>query len=302
MKDFFQTFAPIALGLIFTSPTVSGSEPTYTPIMLATDPQSSLSSIYFLYQGGLETAIGGGVLQVVYPFPNNSVGGYALSCVYPSGPPVAPPYWFDGGTTSSHPLAGTEVYRYPSSGNRSNPVQASGLIFKGTFAGQTSFGTPPTNTVLEAVFFHTQPCYLGGTEYGFVRDVTRQTTSFYWSTNANCSQVSYCRSGPTADAPTMYEVSNSVTIDISKAAQPITYKAWIEALQGTYNFHVQVVDGFGQLVVDEDVNPGTWYPLVGLLNSTGYVTLGIQRRDISGTTTQVSPIEIRPWFVGVYNP
>jgi len=100
----------------------------------------------------------------------------------------------------------------------------------------------------------------------------------------------------------MYEVSNSVTIDISKAAQPITYKAWIEALQGTYNFHVQVVDGFGQLVVDEDVNPGTWYPLVGLLNSTGYVTLGIQRRDISGTTTQVSPIEIRPWFVGVYNP
>jgi hypothetical protein len=278
--------------------------------MTSTDPGSKLSSVYFSFLNGVPVRTPGSVMQGLYPFPPGPTGATDYpSCPWPSGPPVAPPYWFDGPgpTANLLPYPGNPApVRPASSGNISNRQTNAfmGIVFKGSFAGSV-IDTSPLNQVFETVFFGQQQCYFAHSEYGFYRDIIGQQTYFYWARNANCGTNLYCRTGALATDPYVNQSGGAVAVDDS-GTPPIVYMAWIHtAVTGSppktvYMFHVRVIDHNGTLLFDKNVGIGS--VATALPAASGYVTVGIQRTDYDGPTTQNpnDPVQLNANFVGYF--
>jgi len=305
-----RLFGTVALTAAFSSGQTSLKSPPFQQLMTSTDQTSKLSSVYFSFLSDVPVRVPGSVLQHLYPFPPATTGAVDYpACVWPSGPPVAPPYWFDGPGPSANllPYPGNLAPARPaSSGNISNgQVNAfMGLIFKGSFAGN-AINTSSQNQVFETVYFGQQRCYFGHSEYGFYRDVIGQQTYFYWARNANCGTNLYCRTGTLASDPYVNQSGGAVAISDSGTA-PITYMAWIHtAIIGNppktvYMFHVRVIDSNGTVLFDRNEGPGS---VAGALPAaSGYITIGIQRTDYNGPTTPdpANPIQLNANIVGYF--
>jgi|SRR5579863_2901289 len=289
--------------------TASVSPPPYQQLMISTNSSSNLSSVYFSFLNEVAVRTPGSVLQSVYPFPSSTTGAVDYpACPWPSGAPTAPPYWFTGPGPSAQllPYPGNMAPARPaSSGNISNrQIKAfMGVIFKGSFAGSV-IDTSSHNQLFETVYFGQQQCYFAHSEYGFYRDIIGQQTYFYWARQANCGDDLYCRTGTQASDPYVNQSGGAVAINDSGAA-PITYMAWINTREAnppniSYTLHVRVVDDNGTVLFDH--NEGGSSFVETLLASSGYVTVGIQRADINGPTTQDSnnPVQLNANLVGYF--
>jgi hypothetical protein len=217
----------------------------------------------------------------------------------------------------------THPYRNPASGNVSSyPEQGiRGFEFIGSFEGVAT--GPSSDWVLQAAFFHQQQCYAGGMEYGFVREALSGEFLFYWSTNSNCGWNhpaadplirSLCRSQRGGGAE-VQESNGNVTLPYSAGIRK--YQAYIDRddTDGKWKFVVKVSDPEistpGFTVWIDPNNPELWrrapgeltatFPIEELIDTAGYVTVGIQR--ISGSVAMkpdtLSPPTVRAQSVSV---
>jgi hypothetical protein len=110
-------------------------------------------------------------------------------------------------------------------------ASVSGLQILGTF-GTGSIGTVESGAgLVEAVFFHEQPCYEGGREYGISFDRAANTFQAYWGTSVNCTS-SQC-SGSN-------QVEQSVPLSMSYVGGQYYFSIWPNWDGSSCNFTVQI--------------------------------------------------------------
>lgn len=288
----------------------------WTPIMTSERP-----STFFSYSENRSDEFLGMPLRSAYQFPASTQGcgpaGNCLpSCTYPDRFP-----WFvdPSGTdvTDTHP------YRNPANGNVSSyPEQEiRGFEFIGSFEGVAT--GPSSDWVLQVAFFHQQQCYAGGTEYGFLRDALSGQFLFYWSTNSNCGSDnpganppirSLCRSQRNGDSE-VQESNGNVTLPYSAGIR--RYQAYIDRddTDGKWKFVVKVFDPetstLGFTIWVDPNSPEHWrrapgeltatFPIEELIDTTGYVTVGIQRPSgsIAMKPDTLSPPVVRAQSVSI---
>jgi hypothetical protein len=218
-------------------------------------------------------------------------GTCMVSCAYTDNFP-----WFVN--AGGGDLTGTHPYRNPSAGSVSGPFRGVvGLEFTGGLDGRAT-GTPG-DYAWEVVFFHEQKCYSGGNEFGFRRDAVTGAFQFYWSINSNCGldnppSASVCRSSRGTGA---HVQESTGAINLHYGAGPNKYRAHvsIDPKDGKQKFFVELFEPSTAARpwtawVDPNA-PGNWFrspadsearfPAEALPNSTGYVTVGIQRSATS---------------------
>src|SRR5579862_1363590 len=163
-----------------------GRAPSWNPIMTAANPPQ-----YFQYGGAAKVEADTSAnknLPYVFHQPGNSAQTLVSGvCSFPSGPPDAPPYWFD---FNGNPLAGQPKTVLPSEYFLSGAPPARGLRIRARFGGVAT----GKGEFFETVYFHEQQCDAGGMEFGFFRNVIAGQTIFYFSNNSNCGVQprSYC--------------------------------------------------------------------------------------------------------------
>jgi hypothetical protein len=287
----------------------------WTPIMTPERP-----STFFSYYENRSDEFIGVPLRSAYPLPTSTQGcGPAGNCVPSCTYPDHFPWFVDlNGTdvTDTHP------YRNPANGNVSSYSEQAirGFQFIGSFEGAATGSS--SDWVLQVAFFHQQQCYAGGMEYGFVRDALSGQFLFYWSINSNCGWDnsaadppvrSLCRSQRNGGAQ-VQESSGNVTLPYS--ADVRKYQAYIDRddTDGKWKFVVKVYDpetsrsGF-TIRVDPN-SPERWrrapgdaatFPIEELIDTTGYVTVGIQRTSgsIALKADTTSPPVVRAQSVSV---
>jgi hypothetical protein len=280
--------------------------PKWTQIMTSERP-----STFFSYYENHSDEFLGVPLRSAYQFPSATegcgpAGNCRPSCTFPDRFP-----WFvdasGSDATDSHP------YRNPSSGSVSSYPEEGvrGFEFIGSFEGSvTGLGS---DWLLQAVFFHQQKCYAGGAEYGFVRDALSRQFLFYWSTNSNCGSDnpaanrpdgSLCRS--VRNGGTRVQESNG-NVALPYSADTKKYQVYIDRddADGRWKFIVKVY--YPQTSTSSYVrwidpnSPENWrpapydptaiFPIEELIDTSGYVTVGIQRLSAS---TSMEPDPLAP--------
>lgn len=164
------------------------AQPTWTQILSDTSKTDERSGTYYAINTQAASPVTGvdvssfstsPYLQIPSEIPSGSGYAYADDGVCTSGPS----WW-----TASIPMDGQS--RPPSSRIVSNygPATGSykGIGLNGAFGGPGSGVLSGGGTMNEAVYFHEQPCYFGGREYGFSYDPVNDFLIGYWSTNSNC--------------------------------------------------------------------------------------------------------------------
>jgi hypothetical protein len=207
-----------------------------------------------------------------YPIlaPPADQNGYVTTGAYQT---CTSPYYWSPFTTS--------VYRYPQQSIRNNQIQqVNGLEFHGSFNGSVS----GTNGLLnEAVFFHQEPCYFGGMEYGFRYNPADNggTIQFYVLNNANCG-ASSCSTGA--------EDGDGVDLTVM-GVSPGTryyYEAWIDCGGGCH-FVVGVKNDDTSWKI-QPFTPSFKSGFQGsfaqsLSYATGYISATTENRATMGTLT-----------------
>ena len=260
-----------------------------------------------------------------HPFPagpayySNSSGA-SIDCL-PGIDPAQPngcPYGQVGeGCLSNGDCTGKPILKTPATGIESTFARdITGVTYLGTFEG-TSTAAP--GQMLQVVFFHENPDYLGGAEYGFYRDLNVPNQMvFYWQINANCTlrpdmgpNDTMCTTQQANRRPSAYlytddlippgtspNITTSCTIDLSSAGGfgLYYYSMWIFSDEGTWKFGISILDPntFRPVVPPTSIDPNTgaspaWYPIAEISRKGGYVTAGISRYDPFTTQTFSSP-------------
>jgi hypothetical protein len=280
--------------------------PKWTPIMTSERP-----SMFFSYYENHSDEFPGVPLRSAYQFPSSTEGcGPAGNCLPSCTFPDHFPWFVDASgsdVTDSHP------YRNPSSGNVSTYPEEGvrGFEFIGSFEGAATGAR--SDWLLQAVLFHQQKCYAGRVEYGFVRDAVSGQFLFYWSTNSNCGSDnpaanrpdgSLCRS--LRNGGTRVQESNG-NVALPYSADIRKYQAYVDRddADGKWKFIVKVYDpkaSTSSYTRSIDPNsPEHWrpapydstaaFPIEELIDTSGYVTVGIQRLSAS---TSMEPDALAP--------
>lgn len=195
-----QKLLPVALMMLAST---ALAQPTWTDIMSTTNGTNEASGTYWEFSSSdschtdcphdtyTETAGTTVSANSTLTFPSSSTGGNDTGCeAYPTG-------W---NITGNGGAGNPPVYRYPqqrlTSSTPGNPGPSSGSYkgvgFLGTFATEP-IGTIESGASLDqVVFFHEQPCFAGGREYGFYYDRYWGEVYAYWEVNANCGGVGGC--------------------------------------------------------------------------------------------------------------
>jgi len=193
---------------LFAQGTNSGA-PVWTPVM---QPGETVE-YYKYYNNGttdLETAQRSTSTPrppYTYQFPGSSPGmdrylspasytnGFARSvCRIYNQSKV---HWYRSSTAASGtPLAGTFPMVYGAEEFNVSHYYSGvkGLTVLASFNGA---GSPESGSALEVAYFTSRGCSDGGTEYGFVGDLTGGAFYFYWSTYANCGILDSKQTDPT---------------------------------------------------------------------------------------------------------
>ncbi len=314
-----------ALGTWSAAAAIHLGAPAWTPIMTPSRPPR-----YFKYDGTAKSEIDAPANKLALPYrflepgsPGNDPGLMSGVCSFPSGPPDAPPFWFD---FSGNRLAGKFKSTMPSEYFVS-PVQSQarpGLEMHASFGGAAS----GAGVLYETAYFHQQLCDAGGMEFGFYRNVPADQTVFYFSNNSNCGiePSGYCHASDSFSSPYMNEHNypaqalmtnthgwaiKNLKID-GKPAQltDLSYSVFIlpdlSAPKG-YRFQVEVFDPTTSKHADCEVydtsayilfvnrpcgfpvRPGGWYPIDELSRNpvAGYITVGIQRQGTPMVTDRI---------------
>lgn len=248
--------------------------------------------------------------RVLLPYPASAQGALSTS-VYPQGPPWA----FNPTAPSVCPDApagadcsGHRIPRNPGRYLRSAlHNSARGFEFTGSFGGQLAPTYKPGSMLVQSVFFHENPLYFGGAEYGFYYELTPGWDGagkyyparlvFYWSTNSNCGyQPSICRTERNGGKP-LYENGATGPPPLTRVhgcAIPVPqhrmyrYQTWLfKDTDKRWKFRVRVVDPrdgkqiVPAMTVDPNVSGGNWFPIAELARPghKGYYTAGIVKSD-----------------------
>lgn len=186
------------------APSLRG-QPTWTQIENQTNQTTEASGIYFKMDGTLSST----PKTDVTAFPTMHIPA-SNSWTSDTTCSSAPSYWVPSVPPSRPPHERIVSNLGPSVGSYK------GVGFYGSFGGGT-LGSGGGN-VNEAVYFHEQPCYFGGREYGFSYDAGSDNLIYYWSTNSNCTT-----SGTNCTTPTGFNSGDEVSGPPSGAAtEPLT--------------------------------------------------------------------------------
>jgi hypothetical protein len=133
--------------------------------------------------------------ELSLPDPVQPRGAWSVTCNARENPNVDLYHYDTERQTWTGPLAGP-VYRSPTD----SYVSSLGMGYKGIAAQLLFTGRGASyngNTLVQAVFFHDEPCYRAATEFGFFRYVKGmpedETVYFYYEANANCAPEGKCR-------------------------------------------------------------------------------------------------------------
>ena len=188
-RDTFNTVSRMLLltVLALAHPLYMGAQPAWTQIVQLTGYTTEASGQYSQMNNGSATRVSD-TNVASYPnlvIPSSPYGGTNDSAC------ASPPSWW----TASVPPQGPSRAPHARMVSNYGPIVGSykGFGFYGTFGGG-SVGSG-AGSIQEAVFFHEQPCYFGGREYGFTYDPVSDYLSVYWSTNTNCGS-SNCSAPP----------------------------------------------------------------------------------------------------------
>jgi hypothetical protein len=257
-------FALLLFGVV-TSVTAQG---TWTDILNETGSSGEGSGVYKVTNNGFSHALETD-LAVYDAFPvqgsgsgPQTVGGYDTDCS------TAPGYW----------TGPTSPYRYPGSALRSNYGPSSGTYkgfgIYGQFGRGTTSGAGSGAGLGAAAFFHEEPCYFGGREYGFAYDLVADSLSYYWSINTNCVSTD-CNSGSTQETYQSFSLG-------SFSNSQYYFEMWPEADGTSCYFRVQVLGPAPDYTVYENITTGDVSSSItsadssfcsDLENAHGYVTL-----------------------------
>jgi hypothetical protein len=287
-------------------------------------PAPAWEDIFTARHSGVYVAIGDGVESVTehatlarFPalsFPDSDAGALSTS-VYPKGPPW--PFNASGSSTCPDAPPGSEcsgrrIPRNPGQYLRSGyESTALGFEFRGSFGGRLEDGYKPGSMLVQSVFFHQNPVYLGGAEYGFYYEVTPGADItgkyypprlvFYWSTNSNCGyQPPICRSqreggvvlyengaGNNGAAPPPLTRVHGCAVPVQDVRDSI-YQVWLfRDKDRLWKFRVRVIDprsgrlAIPAMTVDPNVSGGEWFPAADLASpqAGGYYTAGVVKSD-----------------------
>jgi hypothetical protein len=302
-KDVRATLAPAFLPAIVAIVTLASGctrDAAWAPLMTAADPPE-----HFRYGAEKIEAEKSKALPFRFHEPASGPALVSGVCFFPSGPPGAPPYWFD---FTGNPLAGKPKSNIPSEYFVSSAPAARGLRLRARFGGAVS----GSGEFYETAYFHEQKCDAGGMEFGFFRNVIAGQTIFYFSNNSNCGvqPQSYCHTRPEFTSPYMNSdndpgeaLTNHVGGLVLDRVNPdalLDYSIRIEPDRDAphgYRFQVDVTDPATSKHVDCDVydawknywfknrpcgfqvQPQSWYRIDQLYKGKGgYVTAGVQHQ------------------------
>jgi hypothetical protein len=254
------------------------------------------------------------------PLYYSNSSGASINCL-PGIDPTQPngcPYGQVGeGCLSSGDCTGKPILRTPSTGIQSTFARGiTGITYLGTFEGTSN---APPGQMLQVVFFHQNPDYLGEVEYGFYRDLyAPNQIVFYWQTNANCTlrpdmgpNDTMCTTQQSNREPSTFiytddlippgaspTITTGCTIDLTpiEGFGRYYYSMWIFPEEGGWKFGMSILDPntFKPIVPPTSIDPNTgaspaWFPIAGLSRKGGYVTAGISRYDPLNTQVFSSP-------------
>jgi len=144
-----------------------------------------------------------------------------------------------------------------------------GLSFSATFTGGTTTSFNGQASVQDAIFYTSQRCFTGGTEFGFFRQIDGGPSDnllfFYWGLNMNCPDLSeqtwYCALS-TDGGQTYADVKTQTRygifeIPIPSLGQPWRYSVWLSGGPGAYVWNLRVTDPSGTTVMPCDTNGRT---------------------------------------------
>jgi len=258
-------------------------QPTWTDIMNYNGYATEASGHFWVFNSGqvgstptwytntTQTSIGSsnsGVMNLPLDGSSNiqTAGGYDNTCTSPPGSwtayvdPTYGPYRYPQKRMTSNygPQVGNDYYK--------------GVGFQGTL-GRGGSESSAGGLAIEAVYFHEQPCFFGGREYGFEFDPATNVLKAYWSTNANCS-TSYC---------TAVEVYESASLGTGWAGTQYFFEMYPETHNSTCRFVVTIKNGGGTPVYGPTATADVSSNLLtvdsgyctAILNEHGYVTAGI---------------------------
>jgi hypothetical protein len=207
------------------------------------------------------------------PF-NFSLGtafGYTVDtgCVYPSNPAI-----YINSTNES----GKPIYRNA----QDSVVSASNSTFKGIDVKAAFLSS---GMFEEVAFFHENPCYITGREYGFDRNASANSMVFYVANNANCfpqnSGMTSCWNG----SSWLTSIRNNYAMpNVSKNSQgnyEYYYAAFVyfDSAANKYAFYLTIQDPgtFNYIWHETFIPPSVpQSDVIALESGTGYVTTTLQ--------------------------
>jgi hypothetical protein len=178
--------------------------------------------------------------------------------------------------------------------------------------------------LVQSVFFHQNPVYFGGAEYGFYYELTTGADNagkynpprlvFYWSTNSNCGyQPPICRTqreggvdlyengaGEKGAAPPPLTRVHGCAVPVRDFRESV-YQVWLfRDKDRTWKFRVRVIDprtgrlDIPAMTVDPNVSGGEWFPAADLASSQagGYYTAGVVKSDPHHSIRVSQPVNL----------